>query len=125
MLSELTTPNAESQQALMHEPIPCRAARAAVAAQEPEPNRCSPERLKALQAWLGLSLWLPTPVPAAVLPPPDIHPCPLLVLLMLLGANIELIASGNPGISDPLFWASWVCEASFWDEMGTEPLRSA
>lgn len=51
MLSELTTPNAKSQHALMHECIPCRAAPAAVAAQEP--NLCSPERLKALQARLG------------------------------------------------------------------------
>lgn len=51
--------------------------------------------------------WLPTPAPAAALPPPDTHPCPFLVLPMLLGANIELVASGNPGKSDPLFWASW------------------
>lgn len=96
---------------------------------------CPGARAKLLQpraaqgpASLAGAPWLPTPVPAAALPPPDTHPCPFLVLLMLLGANIKQFTSGNPGKSDPFFWTSWCAPRSahsakpVWDQRGTEPL---
>lgn len=114
MLSELTTPNAKSQQALMHECIPCRAAPAAVPAQEP--NLCIPER-PCKPGW----------VPAAALPPPDTHPCPLLVLLMLLGAHTKQRASGNPGKASRYLGvlpARLILRSLLLGTEGTEPLCS-
>lgn len=88
MLSELTTPKAKitaSTDARVH-PLPwcscgCTGARA------------KPVQPRAAQGPASRpgSLWLPTPVPAAALAPPDTHPCPLLVLLMLLGATTKLV----------------------------------
>lgn len=79
-------------------PLPCRPCSCSCTGARAEPVQ---PRAAQGPASLTGSLWLPTPVPAAALPPPDTHPCPLLVLLMLLGANIQLIASGNPGIKRP------------------------